>query len=184
MTDEGMTDEEALILRLADLGFNDYDEFYIVSFLPNRRFITEVLERIEEQDRNIGWLRLKVQEMHRRAQKAEGRLSRTGYILEAIRGYLKAKRENAVWHVTFHLIRDAMEHARRGSGRAMWADCHWYHAEKDATKARAAKLQMAFEKLADAWQRGPTGSRDCSATQEMDAAIQEVKSILKEKTNG
>jgi len=180
-----MADEEALIrrgdaLKLIRWGGDVSSIRNAIAALP----AVSTIDRIEEQDRNIQWLRLQVQNMHRRAQKAEGLMARTGYILEAIRGYLKARGGSFSWHSTFSMIGTALDHARRGSGRAMSADCHWYLAEKDAAKAHVVKLQGAFEKLADAWRRGPTGSQSCSATYDMDAAIREVRAILKEKANG
>jgi hypothetical protein len=118
-----MTRDE-LIARLAALDLTEYEETYIIDYLPNREFIVKMVERIEEQDRNIGWLRLKVQDMHRRAQKAEGKSLRTAALLETILRSLKlAMRPDAKLslHSLYGRVWAAKDHARASSGRA-WVE--------------------------------------------------------------
>lgn len=135
----------------------------------------DVLAALEAAEAEAVPMRHKLQAMHRRAQKAEGLLSRAGYILVAVQGYLKATKSTAPWYLLHNLIGDALGYARRGSARAMWADCHWYSAEQKAATARADAAEAKLARVRKAWpvvrDASGSGGELATAIEEIDAAL-------------
>ena len=91
----------------------------------------------------------KLQAMHRRAQQAEGKMSRTDVLLRSVHGYIKHVHEkkdtNILWYWMRQHLRSAMEHARAGTGRAFSVHFTYYH---DQLLDLQAKLAAAEAKLA------------------------------------
>lgn len=85
-------------------------------------------------------LRQKLQAMHRRAQKAEGKLARTASMVQAVVNAFRAGRDpNNMWAVR-HLMA-ALSHARQASGAYFAAIWTWQRAELDKRDARIAELE-------------------------------------------
>jgi len=109
----------------------------------------DLAAKLDDAEANIQWLRLQVQNMHRRAQKAEGKLSRTHVMLTAVHGYLKAQ-GTAGWWMMQH-VKAALDHSRQGSGAYARVVFGWRQAEVDALKAQALKDAKAHEKELAVW---------------------------------
>ena len=128
-------------------------------------------------------MRLKLQAMHRRAQKAEGLSHRSANQLETImlsvRGGMKPGAKLPL-HSLFHRICAARDHARASSGRAwiegwhyLWPQLKDAEAERDALRAKVACARAEALKKAAAlfdswWICAPDGS---DMTQDVQDAI-------------
>lgn len=102
------------------------------------------------------WSSRKMQAMHRRAQKSEGKLARTANILKSVVGAIE--RPEGVYPVgrwwVVSAIRAALGHARAGSGVAMSVEyAHWAPTirELDEKNQRLTKiLEQAYDELSRA----------------------------------
>ena len=113
----------------------------------------------------------KLQAMHRRAQKAEGKLSRTYVMLTAVHGYLKAQ-GTAGWWMMQH-VKAARRHSRQGSGAYAHVVFGWRQAKVDALKAQALKDAKAHEKEIAVWSENYAAleQKVAELTRERDEAI-------------
>ncbi|MEI4473218.1 hypothetical protein [Frigidibacter sp. MR17.24] len=97
-------------------------------------------------------LRTKLQVMHRRAQRVEGRLSRTARFLNSLIGYFEAmdrKRFAAdnSWFWVIQYLRSARDHARQGSGMAIGLCYVVYSRMADQERAKVAAAEAERDAL-------------------------------------
>lgn len=92
----------------------------------------------------------KAREMHRRAQRSEGKLSRTHNLLKSVMGYLSQpddKNNLKLWWL-LQSVRSAMEHAREGSGKSFTVHFGYYYKKNEKLGKENALLRGERDGLA------------------------------------